>query len=122
KDWTDDDAGESVFEWAPDNANGSAAMTLLTSGGRFTYTTNNNGTSSNNVYTDIGPVIFNQWIDFVIHLRWATDTTGILQVWMNGNLMINKTSVKTATVTAYLKLGINKFGWTTQTTAVNQRI
>ena len=122
KDWTDDDAGESVFEWAPDNTNGSGAMTLLTSGGRFTYTTNNNGTSSNNVYTDIGPVISNQWVDFVIHIRWATDTTGLLQVWMNGNPVINRTSVRTAAVTAFLKLGINKFGWSTQTSAVTQRV
>jgi len=122
KDWIDDDAGESVFEWAPDNTNGSASMALLTSGGRFTYTTNNTGTSSNNVYTDMGPVISNQWVDFVIRIRWATDTTGLLQVWMNGNLLINKSGVKTATVTSFLKLGINKFGWGTQASAVTQRV
>jgi Polysaccharide lyase len=122
KDWIDDDAGESVFQWAQDNTNGSAAMTLLTSGGRFIYTTNNNGTTSNNVYTDIGPVISNQWIDFVIRIRWATDTTGLLQVWMNGNPVINKSNVKTAAVTSFFKLGISKFGWSTQTSAVTQRI
>ncbi len=122
QDWVDDDAGESVFEWAPDNVNGSGAMTLLTSGGRFNFTTNNNATSSNNIYTDIGPVISNQWVDFVIHIRWATDTTGLLQVWMNGSLVIDRSGVKTATVNAFLKLGINKFGWSTQTSAVNQRV
>jgi hypothetical protein len=105
KDWADDDAGEHVFQWHPDNSNGSAAMALLTTGGRFTFATNNNGTTSNNEYTDIGPVISNQWIDFVIHIRWATDTTGFLQVWMNGTQVVNKSSVKTAAITAYFKLG-----------------
>ena len=121
KDWVDDDAGESVFEWAPDNTGGPDPITLLTAGGRFTFTTNS-GSTANNVYTDIGPAISNQWIDFVIHVRWATDTTGILQVWMNGSLLIDRSAVKTASSIAYLKLGINKFGWTTQTSAVNQRI
>jgi hypothetical protein len=120
KDWLDDDAGESVFEWAPDLSGGDP-IALLTSGGRFTFTTNSGG-SANNVYTDIGPVISNQWVDFVIHVRWATDTTGLLQVWTNGNLVINRTGVKTTSSTCYLKLGINKFGWSTQSSAVNQRV
>lgn len=122
KDWVDDDAGEHVFQWHPDNATGSAAMALWTTGGRFTYVTNNTGGMGQNEYHDIGPVLSNQWVDFVIHIRWATDTTGILQVWMNGNLVINKVNVKTATVTSYFKLGINKFGWLLQTSTVAQRI
>jgi hypothetical protein len=122
KDWVDDDAGEHVFQWHPDNSTGSASMSLLTAGGRFTFATNNNGTTSNNEYTDIGPVLSNQWVDFVIHIRWATDTTGLLQVWMNGNQVINKSNVKTAALASYFKLGINKFGWGTQASAVTQRI
>ncbi len=121
KNWVDDDAGENVFQWQPDNPNGSASMVLLTTGGRFRYATNNGSTSEND-YTDIGPVISDQWIDFVIHVRWATDTTGLLQVWMNGNQLINRSNIKTATVVSFFKLGINKFGWGTQTSAVTQRI
>lgn len=120
KDWVDDDAGESVFQWAPDNASGSSSIALLASGGRFNFVTNNGG--SNNLYNDIGPVISNKWTDFVIHVRWAADTTGLLQVWMNGNLLINRISVQTAVVTSYFKAGINKFGWTGQSSAVNQRV
>jgi hypothetical protein len=122
KDWVDDDAGESVFHWHTDTTTGFPSMELLTNGGRFTYLTNNTGTPSNSVYTDIGPVISNQWVDFVIRIRWATDTTGVMQVWKNGNLVINRTGVKTATVTSYFELGINKFGWGAQTSAVTQRI
>jgi hypothetical protein len=123
KDWVDDDATESVFQWHPDNDSGSAAMALWTSGGRLTYVTNNTAGTSYNEYVDLGPVLSNQWIDFVIHVRWATDTTGLLQVWMNGSQVINRVGVKTASVTSYFKLGINKFGWLTQaTSAINQRI
>jgi len=120
KDWVDDDAGESVFQWAPDGASGSSLMALLASGGRFTYVTNNGG--SNNLYTDIGPVISNKWIDFVIRIKWTTDTSGLLQVWMNSNLVINRSNVKTASTTAYFKAGINKFGWVNQSSSVTQRI
>lgn len=120
KDWVDDDAGESVFQWAPDNTSGSSSMALLASGGRFTYVTNNGG--SNNVFADMGPVISNKWTDFVIRIKWATDTSGLLQVWMNGNLVINRSGVKTTTVNSYFKAGINKFGWSNQSSAVTQRV
>lgn len=123
-DWLDDDAPESVFQWHPDNTVGTSSMALWTIGGRFSYVTSNdnNSTSATNVYTDIGPVVSNQWVDFVIHIRWATDTTGLLQVWMNGIRVINRINVKTAATTSYFKLGINKFGWLTQPSTVTQRV
>lgn len=118
--WTDDDAGEHVFQWHPENNNGTATMALWTTGGRFTYVTNS-GTGSN-IYTDIGPLISNEWVDFVIHVKWAADTTGLLQVWLNSNLVIDRHNVKTASVPAYFKLGINKFGWLIQPSTVTRRI
>lgn len=122
KDWIDDDNGEHVFQWHPGNDTGTATMSLWTTGGRFTYVTNSGGQVSNE-YQDIGPVLSNQWVDFVIHLRWATDSTGILQVWKNGDLVINRSGVKTSSDAPYFKLGINKFGWTTPaTSSTTQRI
>ncbi|MEI9809123.1 MAG: polysaccharide lyase [Bacteroidota bacterium] len=124
KDWEDDNAPESIFQWHPDNPFGTGTMSLWTSGGRFTYVTsnNNNSTSATNEYTEIGPVISNQWIDFVIHIRWATDSTGLLQVWKNGEQVIDRANVKTAAISSYFKLGINKFGWLTQESTVTQRV
>ncbi|HEY6504655.1 MAG TPA: polysaccharide lyase [Chitinophagaceae bacterium] len=121
KDWSDDDAGECVFQWHPDNLTGTATAALWTTGGRFTYVTNSGGTAPNE-YTDIGPVLSNQWVDFVIHTRWTTDSTGLLQVWMKGNLMINRTGIKTASDAPYFKLGINKFGWGIQPSTTTLRI
>jgi Polysaccharide lyase len=123
RDWADDDAGENVFKWHPDNNDtGSMSMSLRTTGGRFTYVTSNTGTRANTDSTDIGPVISNKWIDFVIRIRWATDNTGLLQVWMNGNQVINRSGVKTAAGTSYFVLGINKYGWGVQPSAVTKRI
>jgi hypothetical protein len=123
KDWADDDAGEDVFQWHPGNDTGSASMALWTNGGRFTYVTNSGGDDAFNTYTDLGPVLSNQWVDFVVHIKWAGDTTGLLQVWMKGNLVINRSGVKTASDAPYFKLGINKFGWLIQeTSTVTQRI
>jgi Polysaccharide lyase len=122
KDWVDDNAGENVFNWQPDNDAGAPSMSLRTTGGRFSYVTNNTGTLVNTDSTDIGPVISNRWIDFVIRIRWATDNTGLLQVWMNGNQVINKSAVKTVAGTSYFKIGINKYGWGTQPSSVIDRI
>jgi hypothetical protein len=122
KDWADDEAGEHVFQWHPNTDTGSASMSLWTTGGTFTYVTNNTGGTSNNEYTDLGPVLSNQWVDFVIRIRWATDTTGLLQVWMKGNLVINRINVKTGAGTSYFKLGINKFGWGNSPSTVTKRI
>jgi ribosomal protein L14 len=122
KDWVNDPAGEHVFQWHPDNSSGSSALSLWTSGGRFTIVTNNTGTSSGNVYNDIGPVLSNQWVDFVIRIRWSTSNTGLLQVWRNGTLVVNKIDVKTAAITNSFKLGINKYGWGIQTSTTTQRI
>ena len=115
KDWIlDDYAGEHVFQWHPDNGTGSAALSLWTGSGRFLIVTNNTGTGSNNDYTDIGPVLSNQWVDFVFHVRWDNsdnNNSGILEVWKNGEKVIDRHNVKTAAITNYFKLGINKFGW-----------
>ncbi|MBL7740314.1 MAG: polysaccharide lyase [Chitinophagaceae bacterium] len=122
KDWADDAAPESVFQWHPDNTSGSAAMSLHVAGGSFSFTTNNTGGTSDNEYIDLGPVISNKWIDFVIRIRWSTDSTGLLQLWMNRNLMIDRSGVKNAAIESYFKLGINKFGWGHQSSAISQRI
>jgi hypothetical protein len=123
KDWKDDAAGEHVFQWHPSNGTGSATAALWTSGGRYLFVTNNNGGTSGNEYNDLGPIISNKWVSWVIHVRWTDNNTGILQVWKNGSLMYDKNYVKTSPPEGvYFKLGINKFGWGTQTSSTTERI
>jgi hypothetical protein len=35
----------------------------------------------------IGPILFDQWVDFTIHVYWATDSTGYFEVYENGQLI-----------------------------------
>jgi hypothetical protein len=47
------------------------------------------------LYADLGPAIFDQWVDFVVHVKWdPTGTTGQLQVWVNGILKVNERNIQ----------------------------
>jgi len=35
------------------------------------------------------PFVTNQWYDFVLHFRLATDATGLMEVWMNGEKIVD---------------------------------
>ena len=43
----------------------------------------------------LGNLATGQWVDFVVHVRWKRDTTGIVQVWMNGTEIVNATGIQT---------------------------
>jgi Polysaccharide lyase len=121
--WVDDNAGESIFQWHPDNTTGTGTASLWTSGGRYVFQENSSGGSAGSEYTDIGPIISDQWVAWVIHVKWAADRKGLIQVWKNGELMIDKTNIITAPhIGTYFKLGINKFGWGIQPSTVNERV
>jgi len=122
EDWIDDNAGEHVFQWHPNNLNGTATAALWTSGGRFVFQTNAGG-SSKNVYHDLGPIISNEWVSWIIHVKWVNDNTGFLQVWKNGELMIDrKNFISCPPEGSYFKLGINKFGWLDQPSTTERRV
>jgi hypothetical protein len=123
EDWATDTAGESAFEWHPDNAKGVSAASLWLSGGRYVFQVDPGIDNSGSEYIDIGPTISNQWVSWVMHVKWTTDATGILQVWQNGKLVIDKKNIKTCTPDGvYFKIGIDKFGWGSQPSHVNKRV
>ena len=123
EDWVDDVAGESAFEWHPDNAKGVSAASLWLSGGKYVFQIDPSGNNSGSEYIDIGPVLSNQWVSWVIHVKWAIDNTGILQVWQNDKLVIDRTNIKTCSPDGvYFKLGLNKFGWGNQPSNVTKRV
>jgi hypothetical protein len=122
EDWVADDAGECVFQWHPENSRGTATASLWTSSGRYVFQTNLGGNSVS-VYTDLGPILSNQWVSWVIHVKWAVDNSGILQVWKNGELVIDRPGIATCPPEGtYFKLGINKFGWGIQASASTRRV
>jgi hypothetical protein len=45
---------------------------------------------------DLGGVLYDQWIDFTLHIKWSADPTiGFLELWMNGKQVIAKQSMRT---------------------------
>ena len=47
------------------------------------------------IFKDLGPAMFDQWVDYVVHAKWdPTGYTGQLQVWQNGVLMVNEQNIQ----------------------------
>ena len=45
---------------------------------------------------DLGPVVYNRWTDFTVHVKWSSDpTVGFAQVWMNGVNVFPLTHLRT---------------------------
>ena len=42
-----------------------------------------------------GPVQHNVWYDFVFHVKWTTDSTGFIEVYLNHSLVISKQNIQT---------------------------
>lgn len=38
---------------------------------------------------DLGPVVRNQWYDFVYHVKWTSGADGLFSAWMNGIHVLN---------------------------------
>lgn len=37
----------------------------------------------------LGNITPGHWVDWVVHAKWAYDSTGFLQIWMNGNKLVD---------------------------------
>jgi len=63
---------------------------------------------------DLGPVIKNEWLDFVFHIKWAYNNTGVVELWKNNKLIysrINKPNCYNDILFPYFKIGIYKWDW-----------
>lgn len=83
-----------------------------------------------NLYTSgRGAVEKNQWVDFVVRVKWSTqkdNPDGIIQVWKNGVLIANTTrpNFYNNLGDVYFKAGIYRYSWNTTKlpTDVSQRV
>jgi hypothetical protein len=41
---------------------------------------------------DVGPVTKGVWVDWVVYAKWSYTSTGILKVWKDGSLVVNRTA------------------------------
>lgn len=62
--------------------------------------------------TDIGVQELGKWVNIVLHVKWTTANTGLIEVWKDGVKVINITSAITNSKSgSYGKYGINKWSW-----------
>ena len=75
---------------------------------------------------DLGPVDKAVWNDWVIHVKWAWDNTGILEIWKNNKLVVNRKNLPNCYNDAtypYFKTGIYKWDWANKSTpSVQKRV
>jgi hypothetical protein len=60
-----------------------------------------------------GPYRKGAWTDWVVHVKWSPKSDGVLQVWKDGRLVVNKTGPNTYNDKQgpYFKMGIYKPDW-----------
>lgn len=75
---------------------------------------------------DMGPVAKDVWTDWVFHVKWAWDNTGILEVWKNNKLIISRKNMPNCyndQTYPYLKIGLYKWEWGWKSTpSVQKRV
>lgn len=63
---------------------------------------------------DLGPLVKDEWLDCVFHIKWAHDNTGVIELWKNNILVysrINKPNCYNDKLYPYFKIGIYKWDW-----------
>jgi hypothetical protein len=112
-DWGTDDFGESILQWHDIDGSG-PPLAIQIYDNHIYLTQLINGTRVEN---DLGTVVSNEWIDFVIHVKWSASGTlasgsGQIECWRNGVKLVDKNNLRTnSTGGSYIKLGMNKWNW-----------
>ena len=63
---------------------------------------------------NLGKLQKDAWLDWVFHIRWAYDDSGVLEVWKDGDLKVSRINLANSyndLKFPYLKIGIGKWGW-----------
>jgi hypothetical protein len=103
-----DGGAESILQWH-DVDKTTPPLGIQVLNGRLRVT---QSFTSGNTHTDLGAVATGKWINIVLHVKWATGNTGVLEVWRDGVKMVSKTNVRTQSKGgSYMKVGINKWSW-----------
>jgi len=66
------------------------------------------------VRIDLGAIEKEKWHDWVFHIKWAYDKTGVIEVWHNKKLVLTRASLPNSyndETYPYFKFGIYRWGW-----------
>jgi hypothetical protein len=55
--------------------------------------------------TVLGPIRYDHWYDFVMHVRWSASGTGVVEFWVDGTKWLTQSGVTLPPGGAYLKQG-----------------
>jgi hypothetical protein len=74
---------------------------------------NSNRTKDGELFYDLGPVDKSKWTDWVFHIKFRYDSTGILEVWKNKTKILLREGPNSYNDKRfpYFKIGIYKWGW-----------
>jgi hypothetical protein len=68
----------------------------------------------NVIYLWDGPLIQGEWVDWVVHINWAKNDTGIFEVWQNGEKVFSKTDFQSTDgegIDVKSKIGLYYSSW-----------
>jgi len=142
EDYVSDRVWEIVAQWhgVPDQDTGETwrnpVMALFTTGGRWSWVSRwdakrNTFESGKRKYGgtktyDLGPYERDRWTDWVVHVKWSYQPDGILQIWKDGQKVIDQAGPNAFNDAKgpYFKMGLYK-GWRDPKTpgdAVSKRV
>ena len=116
---------ESIVQWhaqpdMPGEVNGSAPVFLGVLANRYILElrTDPKKTTIQGDWTynriDLGPIDKSKWTDWVFHIKWAYDNTGVLEVWKNKNKVVSRINLPNSfndDTYPYFKIGIYRYNW-----------
>lgn len=124
-----DSQDELISQWHQTQHGYSSSISLRIKEDRFRLTViPAKGATSEKI--DLGAVPKNKWVTFAFHIKHSSSSDGLIELWMNGSKIVNRSGVNMYALssdpdleTPKWKLGIYKSNWNgTQTSDVTKRV
>ncbi|MBZ5855762.1 PKD domain-containing protein [Flavihumibacter profundi] len=94
---------------------GSPPLSLQVVNGNWRVSQRNSSNGGNPTFTTVGPVMYDQWEDWIIYFDDKQDASGSIKVWRNDVLVYSYTGVtnyvNSTAIYAYPKIGVYKYPW-----------
>lgn len=105
-----DNAPESIFQFHDGDGKTTPPLSIQVNNGRLRLM--QSFLDTGNVPYDIGALETGKWVSIVLHVIWATDKTGLLELWKDGVKVVSvKNVITNAKSGNYTKYGLNKWSW-----------